>query len=144
MYGKKFKLQIVAVTPFTGNEGDTPVPGITITGTTIVKDLKWFDDIHIGKDRSGLTAIFEGTLPIDGAVSLKFSERDDEMLTFLKEKTPCKTTGIEIGRPNADGEVEVKLKLKVAHVTKKASGEFVAALRSEVEIQIDSKQQELF
>ncbi len=146
MYNKAFDLNVSAVTPFSANEGEQAVTGIMITGKTLIKDEKFLSDVFIGQDRSGLTPIINGSLPIIGAVDLKFSEKDDEMLNFpgIKERIPIKVTSISIDKPNSEGIMELKLKIKIPHASKKIAGEIVNSLRTDISIKIDSDQKELF
>jgi hypothetical protein len=144
MYNKSFALDVQGVSPFAYEINEEPFTGITITGTIRTNDATILDDVDFGDKKDGIGLILAGALPIAGDVALDYVSRKDLLMVF-GEVGPLgvELTEIQTGKLDEQGNVTLRVKLKIKRVKQEAAGVIVTQLKEVVTVTLRTTQQDL-
>lgn len=144
MYNKPFKLDVVGVSPFAYEINEEPFTGLTITGTIRTNDTTILDDVDFGDKKDGIRHILAGSLPISGEVKLDYISRKDLRMVF-GEVGPLATELGEIstGKLDEEGNITLRVKLKIKKVREVAAGVIVTQLKETVTVTLRTTQQDI-
>ena len=144
MYNKSFALDVQGVSPFAYEINEEPFTGITITGTIRTNDAMILDDVDFGDKKDGVRHILSGALPIAGDVALDYVSRKDLLMVF-GEVGPLavELTEIQTGKLDDQGNVTLRVKLKIKRVKQEAAGVIVTQLKEVVTVTLRTTQQDL-
>ena len=144
MYNKSFALDVQGTSPFAYEINEEPFTGITITGTIRTNDVSILDDVDFGDKKDGIRHILAGALPIAGDVALDYVSRKDLLMVF-GEVGPLGTelTGIQTGKLDEQGNITLRVKLKIKKVRPEAAGVIVTQLKEVVTVTLRTTQTDM-
>ena len=147
MYNKPFNLDIVGTSPFAWEVNEEAFIGITITGWVRTDKMDFLDDLDFGDkvDKKGIALILSGSLPIDGAVPLKFTQPEGLEFKFANRTSvgKCTLETVEVGPLDSEGKLNAKLKIKLKDIDEAFAGEIVSHLKQIVSVSFVKKQLKL-
>lgn len=148
MYNTNFPVTVDAVTVLTAGDDDNKMHGIALKLLGTATDKKEFADLGYGKGAQYIDALLNGDLPIDDAVTLKISPREDVKMKFTDHEmngivVPVTITSIRVW-PREGASWRFEIKTKSYHLKEAVAGKLVNSQRTFQHIEMWTTQGKLF